>query len=219
MRNAPTRSWRGVSAEQRRAQRRGLLIEAGLQLIGTKGWASTTIKDVCRESGLTERYFYEIFTDRDSLLLVVFEQIYDECQAAVLAAVRGSTATDTRAKAREAIAAGLSVLVDDPRKGRVFLLEGSNNEALQDRRRDRMGAAAVTLSMIVEEHFPDNGGDQTDILLTAHALVGAETELVTAYLSGRFDISRERLIDHITELHIAAASVSSTEQADKANAG
>jgi AcrR family transcriptional regulator len=213
MRNPPTRSWRGVSAEQRRAQRRALLIEAGLQLIGTKGWAATTIKDVCRECGLTERYFYEVFPDRDALLLVVFEQIYDECQAAVLAAVRESTATDVRSKAREAISAGLAVLIDDPRKGRILLLEGSNDEVLHERRRDRMGSAAVMLSMIAQQHFGGDHADQTDVLLTAHAIVGAETELVTAYLNGRFNISRERLIDHLTELHLVAATVSSAQPA------
>jgi AcrR family transcriptional regulator len=214
VRNPPTRSWRGVSAEQRRAQRRGLLIEAGLEVIGTRGWANTTVKDVCRASGLTERYFYEVFADREALLVVVFDQIHDEALAAVLEAVRGSTTTDIRTKAREAIAAGLAVLIDDPRKGRILLLEGSTNPVLQDRRRDRMGTAALTLSMIAKEHFSADRGDPTNVLLTAHALVGAETELVTAYLGGRFDISRERLIDHITELHLAAAAVTSSDASD-----
>ncbi|HEX4560108.1 MAG TPA: TetR family transcriptional regulator, partial [Mycobacterium sp.] len=190
MRTQPTRSWRGVSADDRRAQRRARFIEAGLEIIGTKGWANTTVQGVCRESGLTQRYFYDAFADRDALLIVVFEQIHDEALAGVVDAVRGSSATDTRSKAREAIAAGLAVLLDDPRKGRILMLEGSTNEVLQQRRRDRMSTTAMMLSMIAQEHFATRRGDPTDVLLTAHAIVGAETELVTTYLSGRFNISR-----------------------------
>jgi hypothetical protein len=77
-----------------------------------------------------------------------------------------------------------------------------------------MSTTAMMLSMIAQEHFATRRGDPTDVLLTAHAIVGAETELVTTYLSGRFNISRDRLIDHITELHLAAAPITSSRPID-----
>ncbi|MGH3517730.1 MAG: hypothetical protein ACRDQ7_10015 [Haloechinothrix sp.] len=49
--------------------------------------------------------------------------------------------------------------------------------------------------------------DHTDGELTAIAIVGAESALVTAYLAGRIDITRDRLIDHLTELHLTAAGI------------
>lgn len=180
-----------------------------MEVIGTKGWATTTVKDVCRASGLTERYFYEVFADREALLLTVFEQIHDEALAAVVDTARDSTATDIRAKAREVIAAGLAVLADDPRKGRIFVLEGAKNEVLQERRREKMNLTVMMLLLTAQEHFTEQPVDQVDALLSAHALVGAETELVTAYLAGDLDVSRDRLIDHLTELHLAAATITS----------
>ena len=55
------RPYRGVSATDRRDQRRQRLIDAGLQLFGTRGIAAVGIVDVCAEAGLTKRYFYENF--------------------------------------------------------------------------------------------------------------------------------------------------------------
>src|SRR4029077_5184552 len=57
----PQRAYGGVSAEDRIAARRAKLLDAGLELFGTRGYATTGVKDVCREAGLTDRYFYESF--------------------------------------------------------------------------------------------------------------------------------------------------------------
>lgn len=207
MRETPTRSWRGVSAEERLAQRRILLVEAGVEVIGTRGWADTKVKDVVRAAGLTERSFYQVFADRDALLVAVFEQIHDETLAAILAAVDASADADVRVMARAAIAAGLAVLTDDPRKGRIVMIESVKNEALHEFRQEKFNAVVVMLSLLGQQHFTEV--DPVDAELSAHMVVGAETELVTAYLAGRLQVSRDRLIDHLTELHLAAVSISS----------
>jgi AcrR family transcriptional regulator len=208
MRTAPTRSWRGASAEDRRRERRERLIEAGLEVIGSEGWARTTVRGVCAEAGLTTRYFYEAFADREALLVAVFEHVRDEVTHAILTAF-AQAPEDTRTKARAAIAAAFCLVTDDPRKGRVLLLEAANDERLQQLRQESMAVGAGILSSIAQSYFGGDTVDPTDAELSALALVGAQAELAVAYLSGRVDVDRERLIDHITELHLAAASVSS----------
>lgn len=81
------RSYGGLSAEQRQAVRRARLLDAGLELLGTAGWTATTMTAVCREAGLTERYFYESFADRDALAEAVFDRLAVGAREAILVAV------------------------------------------------------------------------------------------------------------------------------------
>ena len=72
------RTYGGVSAAERAASRRERLLDAGLELFGTHGFAATGVKDVCRQAGLTDRYFYESFRDSRELFLAVFDRLTDE---------------------------------------------------------------------------------------------------------------------------------------------
>jgi len=209
MRATPTQRWRGDSAEQRQAERRERLLAAGLEVIGTLGWNKTTVRAVCREAGLTERYYYEAFPDNNALLLAVYERVQHQTLAAVTHAVIDSAGSDLRTRARAAIAAGLAVLLDDPRKGRVLFLEAAANEALQQRRHEDTVVTAQLLSQIAEHELGLSAHDEGDAQLSAIAIVGAESAMAAAYLAGRVDVSRDRLIDHITELHLAAAGITS----------
>lgn len=60
-----SRIYGGVEANLREEDRRKKLIEAGLEAFGTKGYAKTNIKTICKLAGLTERYFYESFRHKE----------------------------------------------------------------------------------------------------------------------------------------------------------
>ena len=132
---AGARVYGGISADDRRAKRREQLLDAGLELLGTVGWSGTTMTAVCAEAGLTERYFYESFADREALLLAVFDRITDEATEAILAAI-SSSPRDARARTHAAIGAFIELMTDDPRKGRVAFVEAMGSEALMRRRLD-----------------------------------------------------------------------------------
>lgn len=68
------RRYRGVAVEERRAERRQRLLEAGLQLFGEVGYHAATVRALCLQAGLTERYFYESFANSEDLLCAVYEQ-------------------------------------------------------------------------------------------------------------------------------------------------
>ena len=90
------RPYRGVSAADRRHQRREQLIEAGLQLFGTRGIAAVGIVDVCAEAGLTKRYFYENFASIDALAEAVFEHVTGNLVAVVAPAIEAGAGRDPR---------------------------------------------------------------------------------------------------------------------------
>jgi AcrR family transcriptional regulator len=203
-----TRPYRGVSAPDRRAHRRARLIEAGLEVLGERGWSGTTVRGVCAEAGLTERYFYESFADRDALLGAIFDRVAGEAAGAVVAAVEAAP-HDAEAKARAAIDAFVRLVADDRRRARAMLVESLGNEALRERRQASARAFAELIGQRGRAFYGGDAIDAADAELTAMALVGALAELLVRWLDGSLAVSRERLVDHCTGLFVAAADVSS----------
>lgn len=211
MRSLTGRRYGGASADERRGRRRAGLLASGLELLGTAGLAGTTVRRVCAHAGLTERYFYESFTDRDALLVAVFDEVAAGGVACILDAVQGVPTDDPHAAATAAFGAFVEYLTSDPRRGRVLLLEAHGSQCLQ-RRRHR---SLRTFALLAVEHGRPRLGppapSETDALLTALALVGGLAELLACWLNGDLDVPRERLVRHCAALLVAAGGVRSGE--------
>ncbi|WP_439030897.1 TetR/AcrR family transcriptional regulator [Gordonia terrae] len=135
------RRYGGADPAERRERRRAALIAAGLDVFGKDGYAKASVKSVCDQAGLTQRYFYESFTDRADLLVAVYDDSVAFVRAATVAAAAGTagwestTAAQDRERvegiapedvpdaARSALGAFMSCLGDDPRRARVMLVE------------------------------------------------------------------------------------------------
>jgi AcrR family transcriptional regulator len=116
------RPYRGVSHDERRAQRRSQLIAAAIEVYGERGYRQATVKAVCEAAGLTERYFYESFANSEDLLIAS----YNAVTYSVFGDIRtsGVAAGATRAeRARAMLRAYFAALQRDPRSARVFLVE------------------------------------------------------------------------------------------------
>ena len=117
-----TRSYRGQSQEQRRAERRSRLIAAAIDVYGERGYHQATVKAVCEAAGLTERYFYESFANSEALLIDSFNavtySVLGEVLRAAEAAGRGGMA-----RSRAMLHAYFSALQRGPKAARVFLVE------------------------------------------------------------------------------------------------
>ena len=203
--SSPARSrahWAGVPAADRRAERRTLLLDAALDLLGTEGSAATTVRAVCQRARLNPRYFYESFPDLDSLIVAVYDRVIEALAAEVWASMDG-TGSDTRAAARAAIDCIVRFIDDDPRGGRVLYIEALGNEAL-NRRRIETGHSLVELVErdAVARHGSLPRGEQIG-RIGAAILVGGFSELLVARLEGRIDAPREQLVDDATELFLA----------------
>ena len=199
---AGARVYGGVSADERHARRREQLLDAGLELLGTKGWSGTTMTAVCAEAGLTERYFYESFADRETLVVAVFDRITEEAARAVLAAVEASPA-DARARSRAAIAAFIELMTGDPRKGRVAFVEAMGSEALMRRRFETLDTFADLLAGQARDFYGLEAGSGRMVGLTSFLLVGGLAETLIAWMNGALDTSREQLIDDCADLFVA----------------
>jgi AcrR family transcriptional regulator len=200
-----------VSADERLRRRRAALVEAGLELLGTEGWSATTVRAVCSEAGLTERYFYESFDDREALLVAVFDSVAEQAATVVLEAT-GAAPHDARLRSRAAIGAFVDLVTGDPRLGRILLLEALGAEPLERRRREALRVFAQLIAAQAAAFYGDAAPEPVDAELTALALVGALAELLIVWLGGGLDVPLERLVDHCASLFVAAAEVSSATQ-------
>jgi len=117
-----TRSYRGQTPEQRRADRRSRLIAGAIAVYGERGYHQATVKAVCDAAGLTERYFYESFVNSEALLIDCYKTVLDAVLNKILTA--GEMARGGKvARSRAMLHAYFSALERDPRSARVFLLE------------------------------------------------------------------------------------------------
>ncbi|MFC3901960.1 transcriptional regulator, TetR family [Acinetobacter marinus] len=78
------RTYAGESLEDRQAKRRSQFIEAAYELFGTIGFRQTTVRNLCKQAGLTDRYFYESFQSIEQLLAEVYQREIGLIETAVL---------------------------------------------------------------------------------------------------------------------------------------
>jgi AcrR family transcriptional regulator len=183
--------WSGVPLEDRQVLRRDELIAAGVQLLGGDGGPAVTVRAVCRETGLTERYFYESFTDRDEFVRAVYD---DVCARAMSALMSATTP-------REAVERFVALMVDDPVRGRVLLLAPAVEPVLV-----RSGAEWMPSFIDLLQRKLTQIGDPVRQKMIATSLIGGLTALFTAYLDGRLAASREQFIDYCVEMLLIRAT-------------
>lgn len=162
--------WSGVPLESRHALRRDNLVAAGVQLLGGAGGPALTVRAVCRHAGLTERYFYESFADREHFVRAVYD---DVCTRAMATLTSAQTP-------REAVEQFVELMVDDPVRGRVLLLAPAVEPALT-----RSGAEWMPNFIELLQRKLSRIVDPVLQKLVATSLIGALTGLFTAYLNGR----------------------------------
>ena len=201
---AATRVYGGKSAGERVEGRRRRLMDAALELMGTEGWAGTSVRAVCRRAGLTPRFFYESFDDLDALAVAVFDDIAVQATAAILAAVRDAP-PEPAAQAHAAIATFVDELTQDPRRARVAFAEALGSEALARRRLQAMRSMA----QLIADHgrLAYGAPPQADTLveITASLLAGGLAELLIAWLDGAIDATRDELVADCTALFMVTA--------------
>ncbi|WP_460367035.1 TetR/AcrR family transcriptional regulator [Actinocorallia lasiicapitis] len=186
-----TRVYRGRSPAERTAERRARLLAAGLDLWAELGWQGVTVRGVCGRSGLTDRYFYESYPDRDALLLAVFDQVKDHLAATMLAVPWHG---EPRAIMHAMLTALLRELREDPRKATVAFTEPAGSPALQARRHETLLDLADTVAAKIEAVA---GVPVRPLVLYS---VGGVGTLIGTWLAGRFDATPEALADQCADL-------------------
>ena len=183
--------WSGVPLEDRQALRRDELVAVGTQLLGGESGPAVTVRAACRQAGLTERYFYESFADRDEFVRAVYD---DVCSRAMTALMSATTP-------REAVEQFVALMVDDPVRGRVLLLAPAVEPVLV-----ASGAEWMPSFIDLLQHKLTQIADPVRQKMIATSLIGGLTALFTAYLNGRLAATREQFIDYCVEMLLSRAA-------------
>jgi AcrR family transcriptional regulator len=194
------RQYGGLSGADRVAERRRRFVAAGLDLMGTKGIAATTLRGVAERAGLAARYFAESFPTIEDLHLAVFDSIMAEVEERGLAAI-ADTEGSPRARARAALSALADVALTDRRKGRIVLIEAVSSTALGPR---RLAEAQRFAGIVAGLSGSETNPEPLDVQLAAQFVIGGVAETLTAVLVGAITIDREHLIDMLNELLFAS---------------
>jgi AcrR family transcriptional regulator len=169
---APSRRYRGQSAEDRREARRAALIEAAIRLYGERGFASTSIEAVSAEAGLIKRYFYESFPSAEALLVAAFEQITRALFERI-----DSAAAEQVPPVPAMLTAFFSALQEHPQFARVFFVEMSGVGPAAE-------AALEASRLALAGRLIGPGGDAAS--LNAAGATGAIRQIALSWIGGGY---------------------------------
>nr|AYM53695.1 transcriptional regulator TetR family [Cystobacter fuscus] len=180
---ADRRLYRGSSAEERKAQRREQFIEAAIRVYGAQGYRHATVKAVCEAAGLTERYFYESFSNSEELLVASFQAVKDFLFGELEKASAGSLG-DALERTRTMLQSYYELLQGHPQSARVFLVEISGVSPAVDR---ALVAALEAFGELLSRTITPRtrGGAADDPLLRA-GVVGGVLHIGLSWISSGY---------------------------------
>ena len=208
------RSWRGVAPDDRRAERRSILLATAFELLGTDGWRGTTVRKVCEASRLNPRYFYESFDGLESLLLAVFDELMG--QVTTLTTTALAEADDQPiAQAKAIVGSLMRFVTDDPRRARILFVEALGEERMGRHRLDTLHATAQVIDGYTRRRWGGPAQPDRTTMVAAHLFMGGLSELVIAWLDNKLDGNLDELIDDAAALMVSLMA----SAAERASAG
>lgn len=201
--NRGERLRKGRTLAERRQERHDALIEAALEVFGTKGYAASSVDEICRQAYVSSRNFYEEFANREALLGALGKQIAGKLYHAMTDVEVEPGPDLVRRRTRARISGLIHAIVDDPRVARTLFVESigvsAENEA---RRRQAHHAYARWIREYLSGELATKGIDEPRQHALALALVGAANELIGDWvlLPPEQRSTIDELIDVIVEL-------------------
>ncbi|MUL49306.1 TetR/AcrR family transcriptional regulator [Mycobacterium sp. CBMA293] len=174
------RKYSGRSAEQRRADRRRLLLDAAEALWREGGLSALSVRAIAARAKLTDRYFYEQFAGLGALIGAVIDDVLEGPFAAMLAG--GSAPESASVKTR--LILGLTGFIEhaesDPLAVRIFLTDARHIDSVAEHIRVAQHRVAAAILAVLQ---PDRDADQ-ESFDAALFCVGGVATLINERLVG-----------------------------------
>jgi len=201
---AEGRQYAGVSLKARTKQRKEQFLQAGLNLFGTTGFRKCTVRSLCKEANLTDRYFYQSFGSLEALLTAVYERCMTDLGTNLVKVISEEY---TNSGAEKAIIAGLEeyfIFLEDSRFARVCMveLEGISPEvnALYYKYIDGFARLLKNFANHAYPHWKANDEEQH---IFAISLIGAMRQVATNWLENDYSTDRNVLVLTTGQLFIS----------------
>lgn len=175
-----SRRIRGLTADERREQRRRALLDAALELFAARGFGEVSIEQLCQTAYVSTKSFYELFDSRERLYVALMDDVTEEIKA-VMGRALADAADDEAAGSRLLLEAFAGTFATDPRCAKVLFGEGSaTSPAVERQRRTNRRWAASFLTEVWQRYRPGEP-------VAAGIAIGA--------VGGLFDIVADWVID------------------------
>jgi AcrR family transcriptional regulator len=195
----------GLDDEQRQAQRRGLVLDAALEQFGTRGYTRTSIELLCQTAGVGTNSFYDLFPNKEAVLVALYDQISETLRDAVAEAYAAHEGDPDLIRAL--VSRFVHESVDDPRVARVAFIESAGVSTEMENHRRRTRDAFVDGLQAIGRQLRDarlagpvdeGGRSGPSSRRNAVAIVGAIIETTLDWLLDPDPDPIENLIDDIT---------------------
>ena len=191
-----SRRYRGIEADERLARRRRRFIEAGLDLLGGRAAPDDlTVRAICAQSGLTPRYFYESFSDKDDFVEAVFGAVTAELATATQAAVSAAPAS---AQNRAGIATIVRTVARDPRIGRLLFSPQLSNAVILRMRAQHEELAVILGAKHIRSALRVKGTGR--LKATTNFVLGGMRQTISAWSAGDVALTADELVDLLVAL-------------------
>lgn len=189
------RIYGGTAPQERAALRRAQFLAAGIELFGTEGYRATTVRALCREAGLTDRYFYESFADMEALLMAAYSECTAKLDTAIADSVNANVGRDAGILVQGVLDAFFRVVQDDPRIARIVWLEVLGVSPAIDRLYNRQVLQFATqVGSLTRLVVPDAGLPAAEQDVLCIAVVGAVSQSAMYWLLSGYSTPRKTIV-------------------------
>ena len=182
MKDDDSKVWRGTTLEQRSHARRERLLEAGLEIFGTTGYATSTVSGICSAANVSTRTFYELFGERADLIEAIYLRVIEDIRARI-EQLPAPTAVGVDQWTKDAVRAVVGPLLADLRVCQVIEIEVVGlSPHLEELRRVSTLAIAQTLESVQVALSGEAMSSPAVRQQVGVFIVGGITETLVAYM-------------------------------------
>ncbi|MGK5533630.1 TetR/AcrR family transcriptional regulator [Streptomyces sp. URMC 129] len=200
----PSRPYAGRPAEERRAERRRRLLDAGLELFGAgPGYRASSVPALCARADLSTRQFYEEFRNLEDLLTVLYRESHRGVEEAMVAALAEVTDGGALERVAAAFRACASAVAADPRTMRIMFVEIVG--VSPDLERHRLEARTRWADLLLAElSVAAERGEiaARDYRLAAFAFLGAVNGLLHTWSAGAVEATLDQIQDELMRIFL-----------------
>lgn len=172
------RRYSGQSFADRQSDRRARLVRAALEVAGRFGLEGTSVAAICAEAGLTARYFYESFPNRDAIFVDAYRMAQEELLSHI------DAAKDRADPVRSALTGFYTALTEHPGLARVFLVD-LNDHGNEMKAVSQDAAKKLTKAFALKAKHP----------LVIAGIIGAVVDVAKRWIESEFAEPVENVVE------------------------